>query len=151
MVVKLSCTKPIFLSVSACVPKCNVFVYANRSRVRELTYALTCSDRANSNWEWCPCLHYWWFHPLRKHQAASHSLPKISCPSLFWLGLFWETQAVESEHGSGRTGVLPPSISLLRHLHLVSLLPCMVKRSHRARLEVIFSGFQRHTVVSEVS
>lgn len=32
-------------------------------------------------------------------------------------------------------------------LHLVSLLPCMVKRSHRARLEIIFSEFQRHCYV----
>lgn len=98
MVVKL-CHAPN-LNCSAClyvcVQGCNVFVYANQSRVRVLTHALTCRDLASSDWEWCPSLCYWWFHPLRQHWAVSLSLPKISCPSMFWLGFSWKTQTVWS-------------------------------------------------------
>lgn len=98
MVVKL-CHAPNLdgsVGLNACVQGCNVFVCAKQWRVRELTHALTCPDWARSDWEWCPHLRYWWFHPLRQQQAVSLSLPKLSCPSLFLLGFSWKTQAVWS-------------------------------------------------------
>lgn len=80
--------------------------------------------------------------------------PAQNVLSFVLIGLFLEdTGCVKTEHGLGRVGVLLPSISVLRQtaLHFVSLLPCMVKRSHSGRLEVIFSGLQTGTVVSAVS
>lgn len=77
------------LSRTKCMQVCNKLLSANQSTFRELSHALTCPDWANSDWEWCPFLRYWLFHPLRQHQPVSLSLPRISCTSLFWLDFSW--------------------------------------------------------------
>lgn len=97
---------------------CNVFVCANQSRVRELSHALTCPVWANSERGWCPSL----LLVISPFKATSGCVPKSAQTFLSFvlIGLFLEDAGcVKSEHGYGRAGVLPPSISILRQLSIL--------------------------------